>query len=132
MVWRWWERLLSGVGGSIAEGFAGGGRGGWIRGIGGGGGGDRWDVSAAIGVTAMLGLAVVATVVLSSRSFICSLQKIGIGIVWFAFMANYEGNVNSGREVFNHADRWHLGMALGMKTMIDLGLAATIVFSSRG
>lgn len=65
MVWGWGERVFSGVGGSIGEGFAGCGRGGWIRGI--GGGGDRWHVGAAIGVTAMLGLALAATFVLSSR-----------------------------------------------------------------
>ncbi|XP_020586486.1 uncharacterized protein LOC110028823 isoform X2 [Phalaenopsis equestris] len=69
MVWGWGERVFSSAGASIGEGFAGVGRGVWFWQIGGIGSDNRRHVGAAIGVTAMLGLALAATIVLSSHSF---------------------------------------------------------------
>ncbi|PKA53477.1 hypothetical protein AXF42_Ash020900 [Apostasia shenzhenica] len=67
MVWDWVERGFSSIRGSIGEGLAGGVSEGWIWGSGSGYGG-RWHVGVAVGVTAMAGIALAATIVLSSRS----------------------------------------------------------------
>ncbi|KAG0501230.1 hypothetical protein HPP92_001302 [Vanilla planifolia] len=68
MVWGWVDGLLSGISRSIGKVFpVRGGGDGWIRRIGGEVGGDRWHVGVAVGVTAMAGIAMAATLVMSSR-----------------------------------------------------------------
>ncbi|RWV84563.1 hypothetical protein GW17_00053714 [Ensete ventricosum] len=60
--WSWVEH---GIGSFLRPVAGGGGGGAWILGTGGGSG--RWHAGVALGVTAMAGLALAATLVISSR-----------------------------------------------------------------